>query len=71
MLVTVDALVQSLLETDEPYWTANEVMGAASAALATSLAACDLYHLWAGLTDWYELKPDDRDAAVEAMRRAG
>jgi len=51
-------------------WTAVGVSNAASGALITSNTACDLYHLWSGLTDWYELKPDDRAAAVAAMRRA-
>jgi hypothetical protein len=69
-LAKVDALLESLLTANEPYWTAVEVMSAASDALITSLTACDLYRLWSGLTDWYELKPDDRAAAVAAMRRA-
>ncbi|MDP1849814.1 MAG: hypothetical protein Q8K79_18655 [Solirubrobacteraceae bacterium] len=69
-LARLAALADSLGTADEPYWTANDVMAAASDALITSRTACDLYHLWAGLTDWYELKPDDREAAVAAMRRA-
>jgi len=69
-LARVDALAESLPTADEPYWTAVDVASAASDALVTSLIACDLYHLWMGLTDWYELKPDDRPAAVAAMRRA-
>jgi hypothetical protein len=69
-LERVDALLESLQTADAPYWTANDVMSAASDALVTSLTACDLYHLWSRLTDWYELKPDDRAAAVAAMRRA-
>ena len=69
-LAKVDALVESLPSADEPYCTAIRVAGAASDALITSLIACDLYHLWSGLADWYELKPDDREAAVAAMRRA-
>ncbi len=69
-LARVDALAASLATADEPYWTANDVASAASDALVTSLIACDLYHLWMGLTDWYELKPGDRPAAVAALRRA-
>lgn len=69
-LARVGALVETLLTADEPYWMAVDVMSAAGDALVTSLTACALYQLWSGLTDWYELKPDDRAAAVAAMRRA-
>lgn len=53
-------VAESLLSADEPYWIARSVGGAAGDALVTSLIACDLFHLWRRLTDWYELKPDDR-----------
>jgi len=69
-LARVAALAASVTTADEPYWAAVDVASAASDALVTSLIACDLYHLWMGLTDWYELKPDDRPAAVAAMQRA-
>jgi hypothetical protein len=63
----VDELIESLPTADEAYWIAVGVSNAASGALVTSITACDRYHLWSGLTDWYELKPDDRAAAVAAM----
>ena len=69
-LATVNALAASLVTSDEPYWIAKSVGDAASDALVSSLIACDVYHLWRGLTDWYELKPSDRPAAVAAMRQA-
>jgi hypothetical protein len=69
-LARIDVLARSLPNADEPYWIAVDVASAASDALVTSLIACDLYQLWTGLTDWYELKPNDRPAAVAAMCRA-
>ena len=69
-LARVNALAESLVTSDEPYRLASSVGDAASDALVSSLIACDVHHLWRGLTDWYELKPGDRAAAVAAMRRA-
>lgn len=70
MLRRADALVATLPAASEPYWVATEIMAAVSGALITSLTACHLYRMWAALTDWYELKPDERPEAVATMRRA-
>lgn len=66
----VDVLIESLVEADEPYWVAIEVMGAASDALVTSRTASHHYRMWAALTDRYELEPNERAKAVADMQRA-
>jgi hypothetical protein len=66
----VDALIELLPASDEPYWVAVDVMGAASGALVTSLTASHHYRIWAGLTDRYELKPDERPETVAEMLQA-
>jgi hypothetical protein len=49
---------------------ASDIGDTASEALVTSITACHHYRMWRELTDWYELKPDERSQAVAAMRRA-
>jgi hypothetical protein len=58
------------MDADDPYWAATDIAAAASDGLTISLSASHHYAIWSELTDWYELKPDERPAAVAAMRRA-
>lgn len=66
----IDEAIASLLNASDTYWAAVAIASAASDGLMHSGLACDHYAIWSELTDWYELKPDERSAAVAAMQRA-
>lgn len=70
MVEQLDAAITAVASADEPYWAAVAVQGAASSFMTELGLAYRLYWMWSELTDWYELKDDERPEAVAAMRRA-
>jgi hypothetical protein len=66
----IDDAIAALPEADDLYWAATGIAAAASDGLTMSLPACHHYAIWSELTDWYELKRDERPAALAAMLRA-
>ncbi len=59
-----------MASADEPYEAALEVMDCAVNYLTGSLVASRLYLIWAALSDWFELRPTERDDASAQMRSA-
>jgi len=45
-------------------------MGRAADYLTTSVIASRLYQVWGDLTDRFELKPEERAEALDAMKQA-
>jgi hypothetical protein len=70
MLEELDATIMAVAAADEPYWAAVELHGLASHFMTELGVAYRLYWTWSALTDWYELRPEERSEAVAAMRRA-
>lgn len=66
----LDELIGAVPAAKDTYWAAVDVLGCATKTLTTSAVGCRLFHIWAGLTDWFELKPEERAEAVSAMSRA-
>jgi hypothetical protein len=66
----LDERVAAVASADDPYRAAMKVMGCAGKYLTTSIVASRLYQIWAALTDWFDLKPEERAQALAEMRRA-
>ena len=70
VLRRIDEAIAALPKAEDCYRAAADIATAASDGLTISLPACHHYAIWSELTDRYELKPDERAAALDAMRRA-
>jgi hypothetical protein len=70
MLEALNGAIAAVVHADEPYWAAVEVNGLASSFMTEFGLGYRLSCMWSELTDWYELKPEERSEAVAAMRRA-
>lgn len=66
----IDEAIEALPEAEDRYWAATDIAAVAEDGITISLAACHHYRIWSELTDWYELKPAERRAALAAMQRA-
>jgi hypothetical protein len=66
----LDALVAQVPSAENPYEVGLAIMSAAVEPMLTPDIASRQYVVWGGLTDWFELKPDERAEALRDMRRA-
>jgi hypothetical protein len=66
----LDALMEQIASAAEPYRIAARVGGCVLDAIVDSVPAEYVYLVWVGLTDRWELKPDQRVEAEKEMRRA-
>ena len=70
MLGDLTAAIAAVSASAEPYWAAVEVHGLSASLMEQFGVAYRLWWMWAALTDRYELKLEERPAAVAAMVRA-
>jgi hypothetical protein len=66
----LDALMVEIAAATKPSPIASEVGGCVLDAITESVPAEYVYLIWAGLTDHWELKPDERTEVEALMRRA-
>lgn len=66
----VDALMARIADAEEPYPLGTDVGGCVRDEIVESVVASRVYRLWGGLTDMYELRPEERREAEALMRRA-
>lgn len=60
-------IIARLQESEQPGRLASEVMGALVDSLTVSVVASRLYMIWARLSDFYDLRPDQRANAVRLI----
>ncbi len=63
-------LAEQILRADDPYDLGLLFMGETLDVMKIGEYAGSMYCLWAALTDWVELKPDEEDRAFAEMARA-
>ncbi|GLZ78386.1 hypothetical protein Afil01_31930 [Actinorhabdospora filicis] len=68
-LADVSGLARRLLAAEDPYEVALEIMGTSAMVMRVDPAG-SVYRIWGVLTDWIELKPDERERAEAEMARA-
>jgi hypothetical protein len=66
-----DSMRGILSGEEDPYKAGRDIWGRAfTAATDSKELMWPLWLLWGALTDWVEVKPDEKDQAYEAMHRA-
>jgi hypothetical protein len=67
----LDERIAAVATADNSYEAGLQVMGCAVDYLTTPVIASRLYQVWGDLTDRFELKPDERTEALDAMKQGG